>query len=177
MTEPAAAVLEDEEGRVSLRLEQRLAHPAERVWRALTEPDELAVWHQSPYTFEPRAGGAVRYPSATGPPTMADGRVTAYDPPRLLAYTWGEDDLRFELHADGAGTRLVLVHTFADRLKAARDAAGWHVCLRALAGALEGEPPEATTDADGLPAGWQDLNRRYQKRFGIAPERATPPPG
>jgi len=176
MGEPSEAVLEDAEGRVSLRFEQRLAQPAERVWRALTEPAELRTWHPTPFTFEPREGGAVRHPSSAGAPAMPDGRVTAFDPPRLLAYTWGDDELRFELYADGAGTRLVLVHAFADRFKAARDAAGWHVCLRALAGLLDGEPLEATTDADGLPAGWQELNRRYQERFGIPPERATPPP-
>ena len=32
-----------------------------------------------------------------------------YDEPRVLAYTWGDETLRFELEAVGDGTRLVLI--------------------------------------------------------------------
>jgi hypothetical protein len=62
------------------------------------------------------------------------GTVLAVDEPKLLSYTWGEDEvLRFELHPDGEGTRLVLT----DQLEAgwaARNAAGWEDCLDRLAG-------------------------------------------
>jgi hypothetical protein len=62
------------------------------------------------------------------------GTVLAVDEPRLLSYTWGDDEiLRFELYADGEGTRLVLT----DQLRAswaARNAAGWADCLDRLAG-------------------------------------------
>jgi hypothetical protein len=36
------------------------------------------------------------------------------------------------------GTPLVLTHTFDDRLKSARDAAGWHLCLDALELSIDG---------------------------------------
>ena len=53
-----------------------------------------------------------------------DSTVLAVDEPKLLSYTWGDDEvLRFELLAEGEGTRLVLT----DQLQAswaARNAAG-----------------------------------------------------
>jgi hypothetical protein len=70
---------------------------------------------------------------------------------------------------------LILVHTFDDRLKAARDGAGWHVCLDALAAELDGEPDPPGSDPDA-PGPWTSLNTAYQERFGISAEEATPPP-
>jgi hypothetical protein len=61
------------------------------------------------------------------------GKVLEADEPDLLVFTWGEETLRFELSAAGGGTRLVLIDTLpADA--AARNAAGWDVCLDRLAG-------------------------------------------
>lgn len=111
-----------------LRMERRLAHPPERVWAALTEPDRLAEWFPAAVKAELRVGGAVEF--GFGPP----GVVTDLDPPALIAYTWGDDHLRWEVAPDGPGSVLRLVHTFADRAGAASFAAGWHTCLAALAG-------------------------------------------
>jgi uncharacterized protein YndB with AHSA1/START domain len=172
----AAAILTDENNRAVLRFERRLPHSAERVWRALTDSGELAAWHPTPFELEPRTGGSVRFRGDLGGPPMPAGVVLAYEPPRELAYTWGEDQLRFELSAAEGGCVLVLEHTFPDRLKAARDAAGWELCLQALDGALAGEPARHTADEARLPAGWEELNAEYQRRFGISPDEATPPP-
>ena len=101
--------------------------------------------------------------------TRGDGVVAAYEPPRLLAYSWGEDHLRFELHRHPDGTLLVFMHTFADRFKAARDAAGWHLCLDALASGLAGETALAPVAQPAIPAGWRGLNAAYERRFGIPP--------
>lgn len=169
------AVLEDHEGRVALRFERVLAHSPERVWRALTEVDDLRAWHPSPFELDPRVDGSVRFLPPAGS-AFGEGIVIAYEPPRLLAYTWGDDMLRWEIEADGAGSRLVLTHTFDDRQKAARDAAGWDVCLGALESRLAGDAGPAPTGEAAIPAGWSELNGAYQQRFGIAPEDATPPP-
>src|SRR3954447_12743839 len=49
--------LEEHQGRWRLRFERRLAHPPERVWRAITEPDDLRAWF--PFDIEgDRAAGA-----------------------------------------------------------------------------------------------------------------------
>ena len=53
-----------------------------------------------------------------------------WDPPRVFAFAWGEDVLRFELAEDGDGTALVFTHAFAHQPgKPARDGAGWATCL------------------------------------------------
>lgn len=171
----ADAVLEDAQGRLALRFERLLDHPPEQVWRALTELDQLRRWHPSPFELESRGGGTVSFLPPEGN-AFGDGRVTAYEPPHLLAYSWGEDHLRWELESRDGGTRLVLTHTFDDRLKAARDAAGWDLCLDALATSLSGGDAPPLPGESAIPAGWEELNRAYQQRFGIAPEQATPPP-
>src|SRR5437899_2709349 len=78
-------------------------------------------------------GGRVRFLALPNVPAMADGEVLAIDPPRLLSHTWGEDRLTWELRPHGAGCLLVLTHSFGGRFKAARDGAGWHICLWWLA--------------------------------------------
>jgi hypothetical protein len=110
---------------------------------------------------------------------MPENEVTDWDPPRRLGYTWAKegerpDHLLWELRPHDDGCLLVLVHTFEDRLKAARDGAGWHICLDALAGELDGVSERPSAEHEAGP--WPALNGEYQGRFGIAPEEATPPP-
>jgi uncharacterized protein YndB with AHSA1/START domain len=173
----ADAILQDQEGRSVLRFERTLRHPPERVWTALTEPGEQQSWHPTPFELEPVVGGTVAYRAEGEAPEMPDGEVTEYDPPRVLGHTWGEDRLRWELRPHDDGCVLVLTHTFEDRFKAARDAAGWHLCLDGLSDVLDGAPPPRGDDAELIPDGWRELNAAYEERFGIPPEKATPPPG
>jgi uncharacterized protein YndB with AHSA1/START domain len=173
------AVLEDHDGRSALRFERALAHAPERVWRALTSRDALLDWHPTPFELDPSPptrGSQVRFIAPDGGPEIPDGVLLEYDPPRALAYTWGGDELHWELHPDGAGCVLRLTHIFDDRLKAARDASGWHLCLDALSSSLDADPRPQRGSEPHLPLGWHELNREYQRRFGIAPEQATPPP-
>jgi uncharacterized protein YndB with AHSA1/START domain len=173
---PSHAVLVERDGRPALRFERRLRQPPERVWRALTERAELSAWHPTPFEFEPRPGGRVRYTPPSGLEAWPDGEVLACEPPQLLSYTWGGDELHWELAADHDGCLLRLTHVFDDRLKAARDAAGWHLCLDSLEDALAQRTPRSEHDEAGLPAGWRELNGDYQRRFGIDSAAATPPP-
>ena len=169
-----AVLRRERDGRSVLRFERALAHPRERVWRALTERGELEAWHPTPFVFE---GDELRFQPAPGAPEMGTGRLLALEEPALLAYTWGEDELRWTLAEHDGGCLLALEHSFADRFKAARDGAGWHICLRALGALLDGtrELPEKGS-ARRLPEGWRELNEDYQRRFGIAPGDATPIP-
>ncbi|WP_300011497.1 SRPBCC family protein [Pseudonocardia sp.] len=123
------------DGRCVLRMERRLRQAPARVWPALVEPARLADWFPSEVAIELRPGGTVTYGDGTRP-----GVVTDLDPPRLIAYTWDTDHLRWELSADGDGSLLTLTHTFDDRAGAASFAAGWHTCVVALGLALDGSP-------------------------------------
>src|SRR5436305_13572522 len=117
------------DGRPALRFERRLSHPVDVVWRAITESDELEHWFPSKVKVEDlRAGAEMTFEFEDMPldaPSTMTGRVTEFDPPRLFAFTWGEDHLRFELEPvrgeDACVLRLTVV--LDAREKAARDAA------------------------------------------------------
>ena len=85
-------------GRPAVQLERPLPYPAERVWSALTLPDESARWFPSRLTIEPRVGGMVTF---AGDPNTPDstGTVLAYSPQHLVAFSWGSNELRFEVTA------------------------------------------------------------------------------
>jgi uncharacterized protein YndB with AHSA1/START domain len=120
----------------TLTFERRLSHPVDRVWSAITEPSELGHWFPSKIVVEELApGAALSFEFEDMPldaPSTMTGRVTDFDPPRVFAFTWGEDHLRFELEPTDGECTLRLTVALGTRDKAARDAAGWHVCLDRL---------------------------------------------
>ena len=73
------------------------------------------------------------------------GEVIEVDPPRSLAFTWGDDMLRIELEGDDDGCVLHFVVLFDDAERASRDAAGWHVCLDRLERHLGGAATRSPT--------------------------------
>jgi uncharacterized protein YndB with AHSA1/START domain len=147
------------DGRPALRFERRLAHPAERVWRALTEPAELAQWFVAPVPAWPAAGEPFE---AAGQP----GRMVEVDAPRVLSWTWGEERYRFELRPEGGGCVLTFTHVFDERLgPAAQHAAGWDSYLDRLE-ALLGGGRLSEEDAHGPVA---ERHERYAQRFGQDP--------
>ena len=151
-----------------LTFTRRLAHPREKVWRAVTEPEHLAAWYPQQIVGERKAGAPLRFVSAAG--DGFDGQMLVFDPPSVMEFTWGTDLLRIELAADGAGTLLTLTDTFDDVGKAARDAAGWHECLDLLASELDGTSP-----AWGQT--WRRVHPVYVTALGPESYANRPPPG
>ena len=152
------------DGRPALRFERRLPHPPGLVWRALTEPAELAHWFPAlvERELELEPGGRMTFTFADDGLPPSDGRVHELEPPRLFAFSWGEEELRFELEelADGRQCLLRFTHLLEQRDQAANNAAGWHVCLDRLAAHLRGEAVEApgtemTDELRGLEADYE----------------------
>src|SRR5437870_2174654 len=131
--------LDDETARITFVRELR--HPVDKVWRAVTEPDQLTAWFPSTIDGERKAGAPLKFvfpfPDA---PTM-EGTMRVCDPPSVIEFAWGEDILRIELEPIEGGTRLTLTDTFSEYAKAARDAGGWHACLDNLTHAIDGTEP------------------------------------
>jgi uncharacterized protein YndB with AHSA1/START domain len=159
------ATLHTAHGRAVLRFERRLAHSVDRVWRALTDPGELCHWFPAEVTVDLRVGGEMGFVFADSGDAAPPGRVTELDPPRLFAYEWGEDLLRWELRPDEAGCVLTFTHTFDNRPEAGKFAAGWDVCLDALAAHLIGQPP-----ADSA-ARWIERYAEYRDSFSTTDGR------
>jgi uncharacterized protein YndB with AHSA1/START domain len=115
-------------------------HPPERVWRALIDPSELAVWLM-PTDFAPEVGRSFVLETGDEIGTI-HGEVLEIDEPRLLRCRWsgvfGDTEVSFELFPEAEGTRLRVRHD------------GW------------GEPP--APERAGFDDGWkqkltQDLPR------------------
>ncbi|MEU5209848.1 SRPBCC family protein [Streptomyces sp. NPDC020742] len=159
---PHSDTLTTSDGRTALRMERRLAHPPEKVWSALTDPAQLGRWFPSAVTVELRPGGAMTFtmPGVPGAEGVMTGTVTDADEPRLFAFTWGEDHLRWEITPDGEGSLLILTHTFGDRFGGASFASGWHVCLTTLSGLLDGEPTAMDRDMG-------ELHEAYVEQFDL----------
>ena len=119
--------------RPTLKVERRLDHSIERVWRAVTEPAELARWfvvEEVPWT--PELGETFE---AAG----EQGRITELDPPRALAWEWGIESYRFDLEPDGDGCRLTLTHVFNPELgPAEQHERGWNIYIDRLEVHLDG---------------------------------------
>jgi uncharacterized protein YndB with AHSA1/START domain len=162
--------LERHEDRVLLRFTRRLAHPPERVWRALVEPEQLAVWFPTTIDGERAAGARLRFRHRDDLVEPFAGEMLAFEPPSLLELQWGPDVLRFELEGDGDGTLLVFTDTLEELGKAARDGAGWHECLERLVYELNGQaPPLASADR------WRQVHPQYVARLGPEAAAIGPP--
>lgn len=164
--------------RPALRFERRFRQPLDRVWRAISDPTDMAQWFPSNVEGERSVGAELRFVDddqraaarEAGEPTRADGpmfrgSVVVYDPPREFSFTWGGELLRFQLTADGDGTKLVFTHVLSHASVAARNGAGWHYCLSALDELLGSPDPAAAVGPDDGDSGLQ-LYYDYLDRVG-----------
>ncbi len=150
----------------TLILARDLRHSPEKVWEALTDPEQLREW--APFDASGNLGqvGAVKLTTVGMPgEQITESRVTRADAPKVLEYTWWGKDLRWELEEQGGGTRLTLWHNL-DRHYIAMVAAGWHICLDVLDRLLGGTPIGRIVAGDAMKYGWQDLNAGYAREFG-----------
>lgn len=161
------ATLLTEGARPAVRLERELPDPPAIVWRALTEREQLRSWFPSDVIVDggqwvPGAALTFPFPAEVIDLTLT-GEVLEADEPNLLAFTWGEETLRFELSPQDGGTRLVLIDELPMKA-AARNAAGWETCLDRLAG-LEPSPDD-----------WQPRFQAYAAAFEpqIGPQEGPP---
>ncbi len=159
-----------------LRFVRVLAHSPARVWRAITDPTELESWFPTTIDGARHEGSPLTFRFRENQAPPFEGTMIAYDEPRLMEFMWGPDRIRIELeptNAESSATRLTLYDTLDERGKAARDAAGWHVCLDDLEATLSEQPPELRPESND----WKSVHPEYVRRFG--PEGATigPPEG
>jgi uncharacterized protein YndB with AHSA1/START domain len=145
-----------------LRFERHLDHPVQRVWRAITDPEELRDWFPGVPRFPLEAGAEFVVEGEPG----GRGRLLAIEPPHLLDFEWGGEHLRFELAPDGDGCLLTFTQELGDRGLGAQTAAGWELCFDRLAGLLAGTP---ISDGESLER-WPELHERYAEAFGLDPE-------
>ena len=161
----AAQVRKDGE-KWTLILVRELRHPPERVWQALTDPAHLREW--APFDVDRSLGtvGPVQLTWVQAS-TPLETRVTRAEAPKVLEY----NDTRWELEAQGDGTRLTLWHNI-DRRFISWGAAGWHIAFDVLDHLLSGTPIGRLAGGEAMKfEGWQRLTAEYAKQFGIPPRQ------
>jgi len=165
---PASGARIDKDGeKWTLILVRDLRHPPAKVWKAITEPEHLRAW--APFDAD-RSLGSVGTVTLTtvGMPNQnaAETRITRADPPKVLEYNWGGNDMRWELEpTPNGGTRLTLWHNI-DRNFIAMGAAGWHVCLAVMDRFLDDRPVGRIVGMDAMKFGdWQRLHKEYAEQF------------
>jgi uncharacterized protein YndB with AHSA1/START domain len=121
--------------RPAVRLERQLPDPPSVVWEALTDREQLRSWFPCDVVVAGgrwKVGAAITF--AFPPEVIAltlTGEVLAVDEPHALAFTWGEETLRFELSPANGGTHLVLWTSYeresppATRLVGRRVSTAW----------------------------------------------------
>jgi uncharacterized protein YndB with AHSA1/START domain len=130
--------------------------PLDRVWRAVTEPDQISRWFGAA-TFSGSAAGSTGTLAWEGRDPIPV-RIEAVDAPRSVSYRWSNDDARgttppevddacstvftFTLEPLAGGTRLTVVETGFETLSdPAADLQshrrGWNAELDELADLVE----------------------------------------
>ena len=98
-------------------IERTFNAPVERVWKALTDVEQMRQWYFDLKEFKPEVGFEFQF-VVEHEGTTYDHRckITEVAPQKKLAYTWryegheGDSLVTFELFADGDKTRLKLTH-------------------------------------------------------------------
>jgi uncharacterized protein YndB with AHSA1/START domain len=104
----------------SIERELILPVPPERVWTALTRPDQLSAWFGTQATIDLRPGGEVifTWDSSTGPHGANRGVIEVVERPNRFAFRWQSSPdteqmtrVEFTLEPHPEGTRLRLVES------------------------------------------------------------------
>jgi uncharacterized protein YndB with AHSA1/START domain len=147
------SVVVDDDGRVTLIFQRLLRHSIDRVWLAVTTPDELAQWLLRSALIEPHVGGRIEYVSSPEP-IVWFGRVLVWDPPRVYEHEFNTDPdprfarhlqaertiARWELASHGKSTLLTLRFKGFTPQVAAGFAPGLHAYLERLEAWLDQRP-------------------------------------
>jgi uncharacterized protein YndB with AHSA1/START domain len=173
-----------DDGKVTLRFKRHLDHSVERVWAALTEPDELEGW-LAKADLELVEGGRIellwqnkmtremveeydikgfedRDPEED---MVVKGTITRLDPPRLIEY---ETDvhglLHWELEEQDGGCLLSFSSTveIPEEMRT-QVLAGWHTHLDWLEDSLAGHPIDWS---DWKIDRWAAHRERYASKLG-----------
>lgn len=146
-------------------------HAPDRLWRALTEADEVAQWMEAPARIDLRVGG--NYTVFAGTENAEDCVIVRVEPERVLTFVWGmgrpdawgnrTSVVEWTIEEEDDGCSYTFVHNgCADRGEGeAGLPAGWHGFLDQLDKHLDGE----AWSKDEAAADWKRLHAPYDERL------------
>lgn len=133
-----AQIQRNESGYIA-QFKRELNHPAYKVWAMLTDNKRLKEWFPELEVKELGTGGMILFDMQDG--TYEEMPILDYVEGKVLEYVWGEDKVRFEIHADDTGETSTLLLSEKITLltdHTSKDLAGWHVCLDVIETLLNG---------------------------------------
>ena len=156
-----------------IRFERTSKHPAARVWRALTNPEDLRVWMEGPARVDLRVGGTWQIDFDASPPgDVLDGVIIAVEPERRLAYAWGLSVCEWTIEPHDDGCTYTFVHNgLSDRGEGEEGlAAGWHAFVDQLDMHLDG----VEFDREERAEAWRRMHEPYLERLNAALVKRAP---
>jgi len=151
---------------MEINLTHRYRQAIDKVFAALSTPERIEAWMGVEWTGAAaplKSGSSFSYRFKDS--EMASlGKVTAYEPPRLIEHTWFEKippaaTVRWELAPDRDGCVLTLTQSYPGRDDGARNGAGWSMIIGQLDAWLLGVPFSPRES-------WANLRDRYARSMG-----------
>ena len=139
----------------TISLERRYRHPIGEVWAAISDEKHVALWMEYPARITPVFGGDVLIDFSPEEPIR--GVVCAAETERLLAYTWGDSIVKWELSRPDETVRLDFSHVAVKREFLTGLCAGWHCFLDNLDAHLAGRPFQDR---------FEELHLQYEEHIG-----------
>lgn len=138
------------------------SHAAERLWEAITDPDQVARWMGAPAKIDLRVGGSYEV-DFHGDEHGLDGIIVRIQPHRCLGYVWGWSYVEFAIEPLDAGCRYTFVQNgLADRGEGEEGLpAGWHEFFERLDDHLDGT---LRTEAEHFER-WNALKPAYRAQL------------
>lgn len=127
----------------NIRFERRSKHSIDRLWRAITNAEELERWMGYPARVDLRVGGDYFVEFIGNPDSNLDGVIVEIEPGRRLRYAWGFSVLEWSLapSPEGDSCRYTFLHHGMPVRGIPEEegvAAGWHAWLDELDAMLDG---------------------------------------
>jgi uncharacterized protein YndB with AHSA1/START domain len=129
----SGAILLSTGARPQVQLERHLPQSIDVLWTALTDPDAMRSWFPTRIEVDEwKVGATLTHHFDEHDVDPLPGTVSEWQPPRRVRFTWGVDEITFEVTgAPDGGTTFVLIEELG-AANAARNAAGWESCLDRL---------------------------------------------
>lgn len=108
-----------------ITVQYKINAPAEKVWKALTDKEEMKSWYFDIQDFEPEVGKIFNFYEPGGENKYHhQGEILEIVPNQKLKYSWAYPDfsdqkttVTWELEAEDAGTLVKLTHEDIDHFK------------------------------------------------------------
>lgn len=138
-----------------------LNHPIEKVWQAITDPEQLRYWFTD-IEMDFRAGGKITIRFRDKDRSLSYGEIVSIEPPTKFVWTWEGELAVWELKKlDEKTTELKFTYSRLSEDYAINAPAGFHSLLDRLEKRLAGSAETYPFGTEGKEPEHLELQRRY----------------